>query len=152
MREDCCKRWGRSMRTDEQQCLSIKTVYLITYRWPQNTRDFGHRVYRQVAVSVTVRVKERIWAHFVERNGWYSVYIDIVNKLNYGLTNLITVLGACVMGIVVHHPHGKISRMLLKRHLKKFLEYRKWKTAPEMRHPLAAGSGASGIQDRCADP
>ena len=26
MKEDCSKRWGRSMRTDEQLCLSMKTV------------------------------------------------------------------------------------------------------------------------------
>ena len=30
MREDCSKRWGRSMRTDEQQCLSMKTVLTVT--------------------------------------------------------------------------------------------------------------------------
>jgi len=29
MREDCSRRWGRSMRTDEQQCLSMKTVLMI---------------------------------------------------------------------------------------------------------------------------
>ena len=29
MREDCSKRWGRSMRTDEQQCLSMNTVLTV---------------------------------------------------------------------------------------------------------------------------
>jgi len=29
MREDCSKRWRRSVRTDEQQCLSMKTVLTV---------------------------------------------------------------------------------------------------------------------------
>ena len=29
MKEDCSKRWRRSMRTDEQQCLSMKTVLTV---------------------------------------------------------------------------------------------------------------------------
>jgi len=32
MMKDCSKRWGRSMRTDEQQCLSMNTVLTVNSR------------------------------------------------------------------------------------------------------------------------
>jgi len=33
MKEDCSKRCGRSMRIDEQQCLSMKTVLAVGLTW-----------------------------------------------------------------------------------------------------------------------
>jgi len=38
MWEDCSKRWGRSMRTDEQQCLSMKSVLTVGLTYVDDLR------------------------------------------------------------------------------------------------------------------
>jgi len=47
-KKDCYKRWGRSMRTDEQQCLSMMTVDSRSDVDDLRTRDCLYGESRQV--------------------------------------------------------------------------------------------------------